>query len=118
MDSIGICSGSDNKEVIGELIKGQDFAKRLLILLQRPLGDGGSELAGEFLAKILGSLEQGICLLGRSSGQIGASVLDSSAGHHQGSTFSSNNGVEGSDDSSVTRKRPAPKGMRGCYKRR
>lgn len=118
MDSIGIRSGSDNREVIGGLIEGQDSAKRLLILLQKPPGDGWSELAGELLAKVLGSFEQGICQLGRSSGQAGESVLDSPAGPHQVSAFSSNSGVEGSDDSSVTRKRPAPKGMRGCYKRR
>lgn len=116
MGSAGICPESKKSEVlIRELIKGRESVKGLQVLLREPFGDdGSSERAGEFLVEILRSLDQGLCLLGGPSDQIGENALNSSVGHHQVSAFTFDSGV----DSSRTKKRPAMADRRGCYERR
>lgn len=118
MDSTGICPESRKRELIRELTHGQDLARRLQPLLQKPLGDNGSELVGELLEMILRSFDLGLHQLGPSSDQIGENVLNCSVGHHQISGCDSGDAGEGSEGSSGTKKRPLLRDSRGCYKRR
>ncbi|XAR66040.1 hypothetical protein NMG60_11012088 [Bertholletia excelsa] len=94
-------SADPSRALVEELEKGRDFARKLRVLLQEPTGDFRS--VEELLGKIYRSFDVGISVL--SSGEVHRIPAMIRVGPAPA-------------DSGESRKWPAAKDQRGCYKRR
>ncbi|GMY08391.1 putative WRKY transcription factor 70 [Fagus crenata] len=103
---------NSREKVIKELVEGREFATQLKTMLHRPLELDASLLSAEDLvSKILTSFTQTLSVLTSSeSGEVHQNLAVSHADSHCDDRRS--------EDSGESRKRPAPKDRRGCYKRR
>ncbi|XVE90962.1 hypothetical protein DITRI_Ditri20bG0117800 [Diplodiscus trichospermus] len=101
---------SNKKRVMQELVQGQEFATQLQILFSKPSEQGGRLVAKELVQKILRSFDETLSVL---------TSVESVEVSQATSTDDSPCCVDRrSEDSGESRKRPASKDKRGCYKRK
>lgn len=114
---MGVCwpekLSTNRAKVIKELVKGQEFATQLQILLQKPYGDHGCLSPDELVVKILRSFTDTLSVL--SSFESGVEVCQNRASSQEDSACCDD---WRSEDSGQSRKRTATKARRGCYKRK
>ena len=103
---------SNKKKVIQELVQGQECATQLQILFHKPSEEGVRLSAEELVQKILRSFNETLSVL---SSVDSAEVSQNQATSNDDSPCCDD---RRSEDSSESRKRPAPKDRRGCYKRK
>uniref|UniRef100_A0A5B6YQB1 Putative WRKY transcription factor 70 n=1 Tax=Davidia involucrata TaxID=16924 RepID=A0A5B6YQB1_DAVIN len=106
---------ADREKAIGELVRGQEFANQLRVMLGKPTGDDGSSPSAEDLVlKVLGSFTETLSIFMNCSTSDEVSQVP--ANTHVGSPCWDARKSEDSGDSSKTSS--ASKDRRGCYKRR
>ena len=101
------------QKVIKELVEGQECATQLKTLLHKTLEDNGSFSAEELVSKILRSFTETLSVLSciESGEVISQNLAVSHADSHCDDPRSDDSGES-------SRKRPASKDRRGCYRRR
>ncbi|GAV67788.1 WRKY domain-containing protein [Cephalotus follicularis] len=107
-------SSSNREEVMEELVQGHNFASQLKNLLQKPFEQHGSLSADELVVKILRSFSHTLSIL--SSCESSEAFQNPAASYYDDSMCV--NDAPSFEDSGESRKRPASKERRGCYKRK